>query len=246
MGKRLKVASNGPLLLFLLFLLFLLQPVAATASSGGGGGPDDPAAGWDHLFHEMLIDITVIGLVFALVTLYLMVKYRRKEPGQQGTPVRLSRGAMLGWALIPAFAFMADDFYLALKGWDLFNDYRNVPEESYEVKLESRLWNWSFTYPNGVQTMDELRVPEGKPVVLRMTSADVVHSLFLPDFRVKEDSMPGRITYLWFYPKNRGEYVFTCAEYCGLLHSNMKGKLIVMPAEDFFAWLEEEAKIKGG
>jgi cytochrome c oxidase subunit 2 len=200
MGKRLKVASKGPLLLFLLFLLFLLQPVAAKASSAGGG-PDDPAAGWDHLFHEMLIDITVIGLVFALVTLYLMVKYRRKDPSQQGTPVRLSRGAMLGWALIPAFFFMADDFYLALKGWDLFNDYRNVPEESYEIKLESRLWNWSFTYPNGVKTMDELRVPEGKPVVLRMTSADVVHSLFLPDFRVKEDSMPGRITYLWFHPR---------------------------------------------
>jgi cytochrome c oxidase subunit 2 len=238
MGKWLKVAASGPL---------SLLPVAASAYGGPGGGPDDPAAGWDHLWAEMLIDITVLGLIFAAVTLFFMVKYRRKEPDQEGRPVRLSKSAMLGWALIPAFIFMADDFFLALKGWDLWKDYRSVPEDRYEIRLESRLWNWFFTYPNGVETMDELRVPEGKPILIRMTSADTVHSLFLPDFRVKEDSMPGRITYLWFYPKRTGDYVFTCAEYCGIFHSNMKGKLIVMPEEEFSAWVKEQkAKAEGG
>ena len=152
---------------------------------------------------------------------------------------------MLGWALIPVFVFMADDLYLALRGWDLFNDYRTVPAERLEIRLESRMWNWFFTYPNGVQTVDELRVPAGKPVLVTMKSADTVHSLFIPDFRVKEDSMPGRITYLWFYPKKAGEHVFTCAEYCGLLHSRMKGKLIVMDEDEFSVWLEKENSQEG-
>jgi cytochrome c oxidase subunit 2 len=237
MGKWLFVAASGPL---------SLLPVAASAYEGEVGLPDDPAAGWDHLFSEMLIDITVLGLIFAAVALYFMVKYRRKQPDQEGTPIRLSKGAMLGWALIPTFLFMADDFFLALRGWDLWNDYRTVPRDRYEIKLESRMWNWFFTYPNGVETRDELRVPAGKPIVLRMTSSDTLHSLFLPDFRVKEDSMPGRITYLWFYPKKTGEYVFVCAEYCGILHSNMKGKLIVMPEEEFFAWVEKQKATEGG
>ncbi len=225
--------------------VLVLLPRAARAYEGQAGGPDDPAAGWDRLFGEMLIDITVLGLIFAVVAAYFMIKFRRKRPDQEGKPVRLSKAAILGWALIPAFVFLADDLFLALRGWDLWNDYRTVPEEHYEIQLESRMWSWNFTYPNGVQTLNELRVPEGKPIVLRMTSADTVHSMFLPAFRVKEDSMPGRITYLWFYPKVRGEYVFTCAEYCGVLHSNMKGNLIVMPEEEFTAWIEK-AKAQGG
>jgi cytochrome c oxidase subunit 2 len=238
MGKWLFLVASGTL---------SLLPVAALSYAGQGGGPDDPARGWDHLWHEVLIDISIIGIIFAAATLYFMVKYRRKEPDQEGSPVKLSKSAMLGWALIPAFVFMADDFFLGLKGWELFNDYRTVPKERLEIRLESRMWNWFFTYPNGARTTDELRVPEGKPVLLRMSSGDIVHSLYLPDFRVKEDSMPGRITYLWFYPKKAGEYVFTCAEYCGLLHSNMKGTLKVMPEEEFFAWYEKEkADTEGG
>jgi cytochrome c oxidase subunit 2 len=194
-GKRFFLAASA-----LLTLIHAGAPAYGSASIEPGG-PDDPAAGWDHLWDHMLLDITIIGLIFAAVTLWFIVKYRRKTPDEEGTPVRLSRGAMIGWALIPAFVFMADDLYLALKGWDLFNDYRNVPAERLEIKLESRMWNWFFTYPNGVKTVDELRVPKGKPVLVTMKSADVVHSLFIPDFRVKEDSMPGRITYLWFYPK---------------------------------------------
>lgn len=208
----------------------------------------DPAEGYDHLWKEVMIDITVIGVIFALVTIYFLIRYRRKSEGQEGRPTKLSTAQVLGWALIPVFVFVADDFFLAAKGWTLWNNYRTPPANSYEIDLESAMWSWNFKYDGGVETVNELRVPAGKPVVLRMTSRDTVHSLFLPDFRVKEDSMPGRITYMWFYPKEPGEYMMTCAEFCGVLHSNMHGKVIAMPEAEFNSWIKAERKKldKGG
>jgi cytochrome c oxidase subunit 2 len=195
----------------------------------------------------MLIDITVIGVIFAAITIYFLIRYRRKSPNQEGRPVKLSTAQVFGWALIPVFVFMADDLFLAARGWTLWNQYRTVPENSYEVQLESGMWSWTFTYPGGVQTFNEMPVPAGRPVVVRMHSRDVVHSMYLPDFKVKEDSMPGRVTYLWFYPKNPGEYLITCAEYCGMLHSSMHGKVKAMPEAEFNAWLaSEQAKVNEG
>jgi cytochrome c oxidase subunit 2 len=202
----------------------------------------DPARGWDRLWHEYLIDVGIIFMVFALLGLYFMLRYRRRHPEEQGDPPQLTRMAAVGWAVVPAFVFMADDFFLAARSWQLWNVYRDVPAERLEVRLESSAWRWDFTYPNGVQATNELRVPAGKPVLLRMTSTDYVHSFFLPGFRVKEDSMPGRVTYLWFYPREPGEHLVACAEFCGMMHSKMTGKVIVMPPQDFAAWYEEEER----
>ncbi len=220
----------------------LLGTFPAVVLAGEGAAVADPAENFDRLWNHMLIDITVIGVVFSLVALYFLVRFRRRPGNEEGKPVTLSRLSAVGWAIIPAFAFMADDFYLAAKAWNLLNDYRVVPEKHLEVKLESAMWSWNYTYPNGVQMVNELRVPAGQPVVLRMTSRDVIHSHYLPDFRVKEDSMPGRVTYLMFYPKKPGEHVATCAEYCGLMHSKMFGKIIVLSPQDYQAWYDGEGK----
>jgi len=174
------------------------------------------------------------------VAIYFLWRYRHRQDQPEGRPVKLTPLSAVGWAVVPAFAFMADDFYLAAKAWGLLNDYRNVPAERLEIKMEAAMWSWTYIYPNGVKTVNELRVPAGKPVLLRMTSKDVVHSHYIPDFRVKEDSMPGRVTYLWFYPKKPGEHVATCAEYCGLMHSKMFGKVIVLPPEEYQAWYRSE------
>jgi len=203
--------------------------------------PDIPG-GWTHLFNEMLIDITVIGIIFAAITIYFLIRYRRRYAGQEGKPPKLSVAQAIGWALIPAFIFMADDLYLAAEGWTLYNDYRTVPENAYEIKLEGAMWSWNFKYPEGVEAINELRVPAGRPILVRMTSRDVVHSFFLPDFKVKEDLMPGRVTYLWFYPKEPGEHLITCAEYCGVIHSSMRGTIIAMPQDEFNKWIEAEKK----
>lgn len=203
--------------------------------------PDVPG-GWNHLFNKMLVDITIIGIIFAFITIYLLIRYRRRYPGQEGNPPKLSAAAAIGWALIPAFIFMADDFYLAAEGWTLYNNYRKIPENAYEIKLEGAMWSWRFIYPEGVETFNDMRVPAGTPVVMRMTSKDVVHSFYLPDFKVKEDLMPGRITYLWFHPKEPGEYLITCAEYCGVIHYGMRGTVIAMPRNEFNMWIEAEKK----
>jgi cytochrome c oxidase subunit 2 len=200
----------------------------------------DPALGWDRLWHEVIVDITIIGVLFALLAAWFIWKYRRRPDRQQGEPPTLTPASAIAWAVIPVFVFMADDFFLAANGWQLWNTYRDVPADRMEVQLESGMYSWDYTYPNGVKAQNELRVPAGTPVVLRMTSRDTLHSHFIPDFRVKEDSMPGRVTYLWFHPKKPGEHLVTCAEYCGVMHSYMSGKIIVLPPQEFAAWYDAE------
>ncbi|MCP4489436.1 MAG: cytochrome c oxidase subunit II [Gammaproteobacteria bacterium] len=206
---------------------------------------NDPAPGFDELWNTVIIDITVMGVIFAAITIWFMFKYRRKHPDQVGDGPRFSAAQAVGWALIPAFVFMADDFYLAAKGWQLWNKFREVPADRMEVKLESGMYSWDYTYPNGVKSQNRLRVPAGKPIMLRMTSRDTIHSHFLPKYRVKEDSMPGRVTYLWFYPKEEdigdNENVVTCTEYCGIMHSYMVGRVEVMPPAEFMRWYNQEA-----
>jgi len=232
---------SAPAAIMTLFILSV--PVFAASEEGAAKGVAeiaDPVEGWYELWNEMLWDITIMGVIFALITLYFMWRYRRKFPQQEGNQVKLTFAGMMLWALVPTFIFLADDLYLAGKTWALYNTYRTVPENSLEIKLESSMWSWGFTYPNGVQATNVLRVPAGRPIVMRMKSLDVIHSFFLPDFRVKEDSMPGRVTYLWFYPREPGKHVITCAEYCGVLHSSMRGTLIIMPVEEFNTWLAKE------
>lgn len=219
----------------------LAAPAMAYERIAPPGRINDPAQGYDRLWHEVLVDITVIGLIFAAVMAWFLVKYRQKKAGDVGTAQPLSAAATIGWAVIPIFVFLADDLFLAANGWKLWNDYRDVPAERMEVKLEAGMYSWDYTYANGVQSQNVLRVPAGKPVVLRMTSRDTLHSHYIPDFRVKEDSMPGRVTYLWFYPQAPGEHVVTCAEYCGVMHGYMAGKIIVLPDAEFQTWLAQEA-----
>jgi cytochrome c oxidase subunit 2 len=200
----------------------------------------DPAAGWDHLWRDVLLDIVVIGIIFALITAYFVWKYRRRPGNETGQSPRLSPAAAVAWVVIPSFVFLADDLFVAANGWALWNTYRNVPADHMEVQLESGMYSWDYTYSNGVKTQNELVVPAGKPIVLRMTSRDTIHSHYLPDFRVKEDSMPGRVTFLWFYPQKPGEHLVTCTEYCGVMHSYMAGRVIVKAPEDYAAWMQGE------
>ncbi|CAB1370649.1 cytochrome c oxidase subunit II [Denitratisoma oestradiolicum] len=213
--------------------------------SGGGSTLIDPARGWDHLWREVIIDITVIGVAFALLTAYFIWKYRRRPGNETGHSPRLSTAAAVAWVVIPTFVFLSDDLFVAANGWQLWNAYRQVPADRLEVEMESGMYSWDYTYPNGVKAQNDLRVPAGKPVMLRMHSRDTLHSHFIPDFRVKEDSMPGRVTYLWFYPREPGKHLITCAEYCGVMHSYMVGQVIVMPPAEFQTWYEQEAARMG-
>jgi len=217
----------------------VLVLVGALPALAEGAAAPDLAAGWDELWHELMIDIWVIGIIFALITLYLLVKYRRRRHDEEGKAPRLSKLASFGWVFVPAFLFMADDIFLAAKNFELWNKMREVPEGAYEVKVEGFMWGFDITHPGGATATNELRVPEGTPVKASLSSRDVVHSFFLPDYRVKWDMVPGMGTYLWFNSGSPGEHVMTCAEYCGTLHSGMFGKVIVMPRAEFDKWVEE-------
>ncbi len=216
-------------------------PALAYSGGDGGGGIIDPKVEWEHLWNGLLVDLYVIGAIFGVAALYMLFKFKASSPDQVGSGRKLSKAGMWGWALIPAFIFLADDLYLAAKGWTVWNIYRRVPENAMEVKVTGAQWSWDFEYENGV-TSDVLNVPVGRPIVLRMFSDDVVHSFGLADYRVKEDMLPGRITYLWFYPDKPLKTVVTCTEYCGTAHAEMYTDVIAMPEAEFNAWLDSEAK----
>ena len=254
--KIYKITGAAFTMAFTTAIAFAATTTPALASYGAGdkghggvasaGQIPDTRAGWEHLWDEIMIDIWAIGIIFGAITIYLLIKYKRKSPDDVGSAPTLKPLAAFGWALIPAFLFLADDMYLAAKNFELWNDYRDVPEGAYVVEAEAYMWGFDINYPEGFTTYNEMVVEKGRPVMVKLTSRDVVHSFFIPDFHNKWDMMPGRVTYLWFYPQEEGEHVFTCAEYCGMMHSSMYGKVRVVDAEAFAAWIKENKPQKGG
>mgnify|MGYP000444478391 CR=1 FL=1 len=214
----------------------LVAPLAANAQDGV---IQDPAEGWDNLWYEMLVDITVIGVVFMIAAIYMLIRYRTKDPDAVGRGPQLTKAQAIAWVLIPASIFMADDFFLSAKGWSLWNIQRGVPDNALEIKVTGYQWYWEFEYENGV-ILEELIVPIGQPVVLRMTGEDVIHSFGLPEYRIKEDVMPGRVTYLWFYPKEAKETVVTCTEFCGVAHSEMYTRVAAIDPMEYEALMAKE------
>ena len=212
----------------------------------------NPAEEWEHLWNEVIMDITVIGIIMAVAAVWMLIKYRATSPDQVGTAKKLTTVQSITFALIPASIFMADDFYLAANGWTVWNAYRRVPENAMEIKVTAYQWYFEFEYPDGTvvdaspeeagQLGQALKIPAGQPVVFRMTSEDVIHSFGLPYYRVKEDVMPGRITYVWVNPvKEQTEAVLQCAEFCGTYHSVMANPLHAVPQDEFDTWLAAKA-----
>ncbi|HHN66461.1 MAG TPA: cytochrome c oxidase subunit II [Thermopetrobacter sp.] len=209
----------------------------AAEKAGHAAKRGDPTVDWNHLWNEIMVDITLIGIVFGIAAVWMMWRYRARDEKEVGSAPKLSGAKMWAWALIPAAIFMADDFFLAAKGWSLWNTQRNVPPGAVEVKVNAYQWYFEFDYGNDL-TSDELVVPVGKPVVLRMTSGDVIHSFGLTEYRLKEDIMPGRVTYIWFHPKKPLETKVVCVEYCGNSHSEMMATVRAVPEEEYKKFLQ--------
>lgn len=206
-----------------------------------GNGFAVPNESWEHLWDEVIMDITVIGVIMSIAAVYMLIAYRAKSPEQVGTAKKLSTVQSISWALIPASIFMADDFYLAANGWTVWNDYRRVPDSALEIKVTAYQWYFEYEYPDGTIT-EELVMPHNQPVVLRMTSEDVIHNFGLPAYRVKEDVMPGRITYIYVNPIKIQETFVQCAEFCGIDHSVMAGPVRVVPQAEYDTWLAAAAE----
>lgn len=171
---------------------------------------------------------------FALVTfllVYFILRYRGKtyaDAPSHNTPLEVA------WTVIPTLIVIV----MFWNGYKTYLDMATPPQNAYEIQVTGQKWNWMFTYPNGYVDA-ELHVPVDTPVTLIMSSQDVIHSLFVPEFRVKRDVIPGRYTKLWFTAIETGTFDIFCTEYCGTKHSQMLSKAIVHQRGDFDAWLAE-------
>lgn len=192
------------------------------------------AEGTDALFNFINVTsiILLIGITFAII--YFAWKYRRRSENDV-TPVITHNSALeITWSVIPLILVMI------VFGWGL-SGYVNLttpPDDSYEIRVVGKSWLWEFHYETGHVSVNELHVPVNRPVKLVMISDDVLHSLYIPDFRVKMDVLPNRYTQLWFEATEVGESVVFCTEYCGSAHSNMLATAFVHTQEDFETWLE--------
>lgn len=235
---------------------------AAPARADTDGAVLNPTTAWEHTWTEVLIDLWAIGIVFGVAAIYMLLKFRAKSPDEVGTAKKLTLGQALAWSLVPAALFLADDFLLSAKGWSLWNIQRTVPADAMEIKVTASQWAFAYEYPNGVEIYSSDRedeadlaspdlmegdmvVPVGQPIVLRMRSDDVIHSFGLTDYRLKEDMMPGRITYLWFIADEPRVSQVVCVEFCGTNHSAMYNRVVSVPQDQFDAWLAEKAKQAG-
>jgi cytochrome c oxidase subunit 2 len=176
--------------------------------------------------------VLLLMIIGAMV--FFLIRYRRsKHPEPE--EVKESLALEIGWTAVPVLLVVLMFYF----GWIDFEYIRNPPKDAMIVDVVGRQWSWLFKYANGKQE-DVLRVPLGKPVNLIMTSQDVIHSFFVPAFRIKEDCVPGMKTHLWFQATETGSYEVFCTEYCGQGHSHMRSRIIVLPQADFDKWYQAQ------
>jgi cytochrome c oxidase subunit 2 len=183
----------------------------------------------DHTFFVItwICYVFFFGITAALI--FFMIKYRRKGHDVVQGPTH-NTALELTWTIIPLLLSIAI-FVVGMRG---YLNLQEAPEGSYEVQVTGQKWAWTFEHPTyGATQVAELTVPVNTPVRLLMTSNDVLHSVWIPDFRVKMDVIPGRYTSLWFEATAVGEYTLSCTEYCGKDHSKMIATVRVLPAEEF-------------
>jgi cytochrome c oxidase subunit 2 len=186
----------------------------------------------DNVFlYILVICVLLLGLITFLMV-YFVIRYRR-EKHPQPADIEGSTWLEITWTVIPTLIVLTM-FYYGLTG---FQFLKKVPEGAMVVKVIARQWSWHFQYENGIEDTD-LRVPVGKPVKLLLTSQDVIHGFYAPAFRIKQDAVPGMTNYLWFQPTETGTFDVMCSQYCGLEHSHMLTKIVVLPEREFTKWYQ--------
>jgi len=193
---------------------------------------------------------TVLTLFFSAIVFaaigYFAIKYRRGSNADRSNPIAGSLKLELTWTIIPLLMALAMFTYSA----SVYFHVVHPPADAMDVSVVGRQWMWKLQHPTGQREINELHVPLGQAVRLTMTSQDVIHSFFIPAFRIKQDVVPGMYSQIWFRPTETGTFHLFCAEYCGTEHSRMIGTVYVMEPDDYQRWLEggtvEESMAKGG
>ena len=189
----------------------------------------------DGLFYFILYSSIVLTLIVAAAMVYFVWKYRRRSHADRPVDVHESKWLELIWIVVPTLLVLVVFFW----GFSAYVGTAIPPNDAITINVKAQKWNWTFEYDNGVNTYSEVWVPVDTPVRLEMTSQDVLHSFYVPEFRIKHDVLPNRYAYVWFEAPREGTYQVLCTEYCGTDHSNMGARIHVVSRGEYYRILRD-------
>ncbi len=196
----------------------------------------------DALFHFILYVGIILFLIVTIASAFFVVKYRRRGKVSRTYGKAYNLPLEIAWTAIPTVLILI----VFVWGFRTYMKMSIVPADALEVKVTGQKWFWTFDYAEGASSTNELVVPVATPVKLLMSSQDVIHSFFVPNFRIKMDVLPNRYSVTWFEATREGEYDLFCTEFCGKGHSEMIGKVRVVSDSAFNAWIEAGATLGEG
>jgi len=201
-------------------------PLFPESASNHAGNVDALFVIWALI--SIFFTILIAGLI-----VYFMARYRRRHPEEVGTNETVAVWLEIAWSAIPLAIALA----MFVWGTRVFFDLYRPPANAVEYTAIGRQWMWKIQHPEGQREINTLHVPVGQSIKMKLASEDVIHSFYIPAFRIKQDAIPGRYTSIWFQATKPGVYHLFCAEYCGAEHSKMIGSIIVMEPRDYENWL---------
>jgi cytochrome c oxidase subunit II len=187
----------------------------------------------DALYFFLIAVAVFFSALIAGLIIYYAIKYRRRSPDAIGAAIQGGLMLEITWTVVPFLITMV----LFVWGASVYFAMARPPDETLNVYVVGKQWMWKFQHLDGQREINELHVPVGRAVKLIATSEDVIHDVFMPEFRVKADVIPGRYVNIWFQATKPGRYHLFCAEYCGTRHSGMIGEIVVMDPSAYQAWL---------
>lgn len=206
-------------------LEYLFQIVPGAASTG--------ARRVDYLFYSILVASLLVTAIMTFLIVRYLVIYRRHSGRSRAGRRRGHLALDLLWTGALFLVFMGLFIWSAA----LYVQRDQVPEDALHISAVGKQWMWKIQHPGGQREINALHVPVGRPVVVELASEDVIHSFFIPAFRLKQDAVPGRATRLWFEATRTGRFHLFCAEFCGSEHSRMRGEIVVLEPEEYAEWL---------
>lgn len=192
----------------------------------------------DMLFYFMLAVTGGVALLIACLIVYFCFKYRRRSEDEIPPPTVERPILHTAWIVIPLGVFMV----MFVWGASVYFRELSQPQNALEINVIAKQWMWKFQHPEGQREINELHVPVNRQVKLILTSQDVIHSFFVPAFRLHRDVLPNRYTTVWFEATKPGSYHLFCSQYCGTQHASMGGSVVVMEQADYQAWLNGGAQ----
>ncbi len=222
----------------LLWILQKLTVVMAQADSFMPTQGTEIAKSVDNLYAFLLVISLVSCVIVIGGMIYFAIKYKRKSANDVTAYITHDTRLEILWSVIPLILFL----FVFAWGWVIYHDMRTMPKDALEIHVTGKQWAWTAEYKNGVKST-EVVVPVGRDVRIILSAEDVLHSFYVPSFRLKQDAVPGRYTNLWFHADKLGDFHVFCTEYCGTQHSGMMTTLRVVTQEDFDKWLTTESEV---